>query len=159
MKYTILLVLIAFAVSKEIVGLCTMAPKRRPLRCYTDKVLKEDIPELKKLLAKFKKGGNDNEFANYLGDMFDKKEFREGKKTNEEDKPKLIGKCGMHPKYLKYECYEPNVLRRHRVELKEAYEKYHESNLDNFNKIYEELREKKLAYFQPKVSKIKEETN
>ena len=81
-----------------------MAPKRRPISCYEWKVLPEDMAELEQLLEEFK-DGDDNVFANYLGDMFDKKEFREGRDPNEEDNSKkLLGKCGVHPKYLPYEC-------------------------------------------------------
>ena len=126
-----------------------MAPKRRPISCYEWKVLPEDMAELEQLLEEFK-DGDDNVFANYLGDMFDKKEFREGRDPNEEDNSKkLLGKCGVHPKYLPYECYEPQVLRRDRSELKDAFDNLHESDLDSFNQVLIKLRDKKVAYYLP----------
>ncbi len=126
-----------------------MAPKRRPISCYEGKVLPEDMAELEQLLEEFK-DGDDNVFANYLGDMFDKKEFREGRDPNEEDNSKkLLGKCGVHPKYLPYECYEPQVLRRDRSELKDAFDNLHESDLDSFNQVLIKLRDKKVAYYLP----------
>ncbi len=150
MKVCLLLALIAFAVSQPLLGQCTMAPKKRPISCYEGKVLPEDIPELQQLLDEFKEDGDDNVFANYLGDMFDKKDFREGKETNEEEQSqKLLGKCGVHPKYLPYECYEPQVLRRDRAQLKEAFEKLHESDLNSFNEVLVGLKEKKFKYYLP----------
>lgn len=146
MKVCILLALLALAVSSPLLGQCTMAPKNRPISCYEGQVLKEDIPELMDLLEKFKGDGDDHVFAYYLGDMFDKKDFREGKVENI-DNQKLLGKCGTHPKYQPFECYEPRVLRRDRNTLKEAYDKYHESDLEKFNSIYTPLIEKKFSYF------------
>ena len=84
MKVYLLLALIAYTVCQSLLGQCTMAPKRRPISCYEGKVLPEDMPELEQLLEEFK-DGDDNVFANYLGDMFDKKDFREGREPNEED--------------------------------------------------------------------------
>ena len=149
MKFYLLLALIAYAVSQSLLGQCTMAPKRRPISCYEGKVLPEDMPELEQLLEEFKEG-DDNVFALYLGDMFDKKEIREGREPNEEDNSqKLLGKCGVHPKYLPYECYEPQVLRRDRNELKDAFDTYHESDLDSFNQVLIKLKDKKIAYYYP----------
>ena len=149
MKVYLLLALIAYAVSQSLLGQCTMAPKRRPISCYEGKVLPEDMPELEQLLEEFKEG-DDNVFALYLGDMFDKKEIREGREPNEEDNSqKLLGKCGVHPKYLPYECYEPQVLRRDRNELKDAFDTYHESDLDSFNQVLIKLKDKKIAYYYP----------
>ena len=149
MKVYLLLALLACATCQNLLGQCTMAPKRRPISCYEGKVLPEDMPELEQLLEEFK-DGDDNVFANYLGDMFDKKDFREGREPNEEDNSqKLLGKCGLHPKYLPYECYEPQVLRRHRTELKEAFDNLHESDLDSFNQVLIKLRDQKIAYYLP----------
>ena len=149
MKVYLLLALIAYAVSQSLLGQCTMAPKRRPISCYEGKVLPEDMPELEQLLEEFK-DGDDNVFANYLGDMFDKKEVREGREPNEEDNSQnLLGKCGVHPKYLPYECYEPQVLRRDRAELKAAFDALHESYLDSFNLVLVKLKDKKIAYYYP----------
>ena len=150
MKVCLLFALIALAVSEPLLGSCTMAPKKRPIECYEGKVLPEDIPELQQLLNEFKEDGDDHVFADYLGDMFDKKEFREGRETNEEGEKPLLGKCGVHPKYLPYECYEPQVLRRDRTQLKQAFDKLHESDLDLFNEVFDNLRERKIAYFLPK---------
>ena len=149
MKTYILLVLAFCAVSAQMLGNCGMAPKYRPISCYEGKVLPEDIPELKQLLEQFKDGGDDNVFALYLGDMFDKKEFREGRDPNEASSQQLLGKCGVHPKYLPYECYEPQVLRRDRAQLKEAFEKLHESDLNSFNEVLVGLKEKKFKYNLP----------
>ena len=150
MKVCLLFALIALAVSEPLLGSCTMAPKKRPIECYEGKVLAEDIPELQQLLNEFKEDGDDHVFADYLGDMFDKKDFREGRETNEEEKPQLLGKCGVHPKYLPYECYEPQVLRRDRTQLKQAFDKLHESDLDLFNEVLVNLKDRKMAYFLPK---------
>ena len=109
MKVYILLALCVYVVYA--LGNCGMAPKYRPIECYKGQVLEEDIPELEELLEKFKNGGNDNEFDNYLEDMFDKKEYKEGNEVNEVSYG-FGGKCGVAPKYLPYECYEVNVLRR-----------------------------------------------
>ena len=149
MKTYILLALAFCAVSAQMLGNCGMAPKYRPISCYEGKVLPEDIPELTKLLELFRDGGDDNVFALYLGDMFDKKEFREGREPNEEGQAQLLGKCGVHPKYLPYECYEPRVLRRDREELHEAFDKLHESDLNSFNKVLTELVDKKFKYYLP----------
>ena len=149
MKTYILLALAFCAVSAQMVGNCGMAPKYRPISCYEGKVLPEDMPELEQLLEEFKEG-DDNVFALYLGDMFDKKEVREGREPNDEDNSqKLLGKCGVHPKYLPYECYEPQVLRRDRPELQDAFDNLHESDLDAFNQVLIKLRDKKIAYFYP----------
>ena len=151
MKVYIFLALIAFAVSQQFIGGCSMAPKKRPISCYEGKVLPEDIPELETLLKEFAEDGDDHVFADYLGDMFDKKDFREGVEPNEEDStPKLLGKCGVHPKYLPYECYEPQVLRRDRAQLKEAFDQLHESDLASFNEILITLQDRKMEYFLPK---------
>ena len=129
-------------------GECTGTPKKRPAKCYQRQVLPEDMPELEELLKKYY-DGDDHEFANYLGDMIDKKEFRLGREENDVD-PKILGKCGVHPKYQPFECYERNVLRRNKNELQDAYVKLHDSNLEEFNKIYSRLVEAKEAYFAPK---------
>ena len=148
MKVCLLLALLAYAFSAPLLGQCTMAPKNRPISCYEGKVLPEDIPELTELLEKFKGDGDDHVFADYLGDMFDKKDFREGREPNEDDQTKkLLGQCGLHPKYLPFECYEPQVLRRNRNELKEAYDDLHDSDLNSFNKVLSSLIDKKTAYF------------
>ena len=147
MKYYILLALLA-CISCQLLGGCTGTPKKRPIECYRGQVLNEDLPELKELLEKYR-DGDDHEFADYLGDMFDKKDFREGRSENNQQNG-LVGKCGMHPKYQPFECYEPNVLRRNRNELKNAYDTLHGEKLEEFNKIYERLSEAKIAYFAPK---------
>ena len=150
----IILIALFFAVATKfnpnLIGGCGQAPKNRPIGCYTDKVLQEDIPELKRLLRQFKKTGDDNVFADYLYDMFEKKKFREGKEKNEPQPATQIGNCGMHPKYLGFECYEPQVLRRHRTELKNAYDNLHATKLEDFNKVLIELREKKVNYYEGK---------
>ena len=146
MKVCILFALLALAVSAPLLGQCTMAPKNRPISCYEGQVLREDIPELMDLLEKFKGDGDDHVFADYLGDMFDKKDFREGKQSNE-NKSNLLGKCGMAPKYQPYECYETEDLRRDRNTLKSAFDEYHESDLAKFNSIYAPLIERKEDYF------------
>ena len=148
MKYYILLALLACISCQILGGDCTVAPKRRPIECFTGEVLNEDLEELKELLKKYK-DGDDQEFADYLGDMYDKKGFRE---TQDENNPKIsiLGKCGVHPKYLPFECYESKVLRRNRNELKEAYDTLHSENLEEFNAIYERLYEAKIEYFAPK---------
>ena len=147
MKYYILLALLA-CIACQLGGPCVGTPKKRPIECFKSQVLNEDLPELKEVLEKYR-DGDDHEFANILGDMIDKKEFRQGIYTEENDAAKL-GKCGMHPKYQPYECYEPHVLRRNRKELKEAYDSLHENNLIEFNKVYIKLTEAKEAYFAPK---------
>ena len=149
MKALLLLSLLIVSISSQKIGACTGTPKMRPIECFYGQVLNEDIPELKELLEKYR-DGDDHEFADYLGDMFDKKEFREGRAENENQNPKILGKCGVHPKYQPFECYERNVLRRNRNQLKEAYDKLHGENLDEFNKIYIEYADAKQAYFAPK---------
>ena len=145
MKYYILIALLATISCQLLGGGCTGTPKKRPIECYRGQVLNEDLPELKELLEKYR-DGDDHEFANILGDMIDKKEFRQGILSEENDATKL-GKCGMHPKYQPYECYEPHVLRRNRKELKNAYDTLHAEKLGEFNAIYERLVEAKFAYF------------
>ena len=149
MKALLLLYLLIVSISSQKIGACTGTPKMRPIECFYGQVLNEDIPELKELLEKYR-NGDDHEFADYLGDMFDKKEFREGRAENENQNPKILGKCGVHPKYQPFECYERNVLRRNRNQLKEAYDKLHGENLEEFNKIYIEYADAKQAYFAPK---------
>ena len=149
MKALLLLSLLIVSISSQKIGTCTGTPKMRPIECFYGQVLNEDIPELKELLEKYR-NGDDHEFADYLGDMFDKKEFREGRAENENQNPKILGKCGVHPKYQPFECYERNVLRRNRNQLKEAYDKLHGENLEEFNKIYIEYADAKQAYFAPK---------
>jgi len=154
MKAIILLALF-FAVATDkvnprLIGGCGQAPKNRPIGCYSNKVLEEDMPELKRLLRKFKKTGDDNVFADYLYDMFEKKKFRERKERNEPEPAPKIGKCGMHPKHLPFECYEPQVLRRHRTELKNAYDKLHATKLEEFNKVLVDLKDKKFKYYEGK---------
>ena len=149
MKALLLLSLLIVSISSQKIGACTGTPKMRPIECFYGQVLNEDIPELKELLEKYR-NGDDHEFADYLGDMFDKKEFREGRAENENQNPKILGKCGVHPKYQPFECYERNVIRRNRNQLKEAYDKLHGENLEEFNKIYIEYADAKQAYFAPK---------
>ncbi len=149
MKALLLLSLLIVSISSQKIGACTGTPKMRPIECFYGQVLNEDIPELKELLEKYR-NGDDHEFADYLGDMFDKKEFREGRAENENQNPKILGKCGVHPKYQPFECYERNVLRRNRNQLKEAYDKLHGENLEEFNKIYIEYADAKQSYFAPK---------
>ena len=150
MKSLLLLSLLIVSISSQkIGGPCTGTPKKRPINCFYGHVLNEDIPELKELLEKYR-DGDDHEFADYLGDMEDKKDFREGRSQNDNQNPKILGKCGVHPKYQPFECYERNVLRRNRNQLKEAYDKLHGENLEEFNKIYIEYADAKQAYFAPK---------
>ena len=149
MKTLILVSLLFCSISAQILGNCQQAPKKRPIECYNGLVLPEDIPELKELLEKYR-DGDDHEFADYLGDMFDKKDFREGRLDNQQPSVELLGKCGVHPKYQPFECYERNVLRRNRNQLKEAYDTLHGSELAKFNEIYSGLVEAKEAYFAPK---------
>ena len=149
MKSLLLLSLLIVSISSQkIGGPCTGTPKKRPINCFYGHVLNEDIPELKELLEKYR-DGDDHEFADYLGDMFDKKDFREGRVNNGQN-GSLLGKCGMHPKYQPFECYEPHVLRRNRKELKNAYDTLHAEKLEEFNKIYDKLYEARIAYFAPK---------
>ena len=146
MKVYILLVLCAYVAYAAQLGNCGMAPKYRPIECFEGKVLDEDLPELKELLGKIKNGGDDHEFANILGDMIDKKKYKENKKVNKVHST-LIGKCGLAPKYLPYECYEAKVLRRDRTLLKQAYDSLHDSDLEAFNEILKQLKAKRAAYF------------
>ena len=127
--------------------ICSLPPKRRPIECFIGQVLDEDIPELKELLEKYR-DGDDNEFNDYLGDMFDKKLYREGKA-----KPirMPLGKCTMNPRHLPFSCYEIRVLRRNRNELKEAYDTLYEENFEEFNKILVKLVKAKKVYFAPKT--------
>ena len=152
MKSLILLSLLFCSISCQFLGRCTGTPKKRPIECFYGQVLNEDIPELKELLEKYR-DGDDHEFADYLGDMIDKKEFREGKTENSQQKPIILGRCGVAPKYLPFACYERNVLRRNRNQLKEAYDTLHGTNLPEFNKVYFKLVETKRAYFAPKLIK------
>ena len=131
--------------SKGLMGKCGMAPRYRPLECYKNSILKEDLDELSDILERFRNGGDDKQFADLLGDMFDKKRYRE--KGHSKIEEKEIGGCGMHPKYLPVECYERNILRRDKKSIKDAYNKYHKNNLTKFNEIYNQLIEKKLYYY------------
>ena len=146
----ILIIILTFCFCDKIgfLGRCGMAPKYRPLECFKSSVLEEDLNELSEVLSKFKNNGDDDEFAAILGDMIDKKKFREKKEIEPEEK--LIGRCGMHPKYLPVECYEQNILRRDKDIIRIAYKKYHEINLKKFNEIYGQLCEKKMLYFNPR---------
>ena len=150
MKIILLLIILIFTISKPLsfMGKCGMAPKYRPLECYQNSVLPEDLDELSDILSLFQNGGDDDEFADLIGDMFDKKRFRENNNLDNEENE--IGSCGMAPKYLPVECYEQNILRRDRCLIREYYDKYHESDLNKFNELYEELIEKKLKYYEPK---------
>ena len=139
---------ICFVDSIGLMGKCGMAPKYRPIECYKNSILKEDLDELSDILERFRNGGDDKQFADLLGDMFDKKRFRE--KGNTKIDEKEVGDCGMHPKYLPVECYERNILRRDKKFIKDAYNKYHKSNLKKFNEIYNQLIEKKLYYYKQK---------
>ena len=125
-----------------------MAPKYRPIECYQNSILPEDMDELKRILFQMKNGGDDKEFANLLGDMFDKKRFRE--KPSSQDEKKELDGCGMAPQYLPVECYENYVLRRDKKIIKDAYDKYHKKDINKFMRIYLQLIEKKLNYYNPK---------
>ena len=129
------------------IGKCGVAPKYRPVDCYKNSVLPEDMKELEEIISKFKNGGDDNEFVNLIGDLFDKKKFRKKKKKNLKVDTKRMGSCGMHPRYLPVNCYEENVLRRDRKKLREIYDKYHGSDLKAFNEMYKELVNKKFKYY------------
>ena len=146
MKIIVLFVLLAFSTCDSLgfIGKCGMAPKYRPLDCYKNSVLPEDLEELSGILSRFKNGGDDKDFAELLGDMFDKKKYRE-KKIEFENKK--VGGCGMHPKYLPVECYEQNILRRDKKAIRYAYEEYHASDINKFNEIYKQLIEKKYYYY------------
>ena len=146
MKYLILLALITFTLSSPLLGKCAGTPKKRPIECYKGQVLNEDLPELEQLLEKYR-DGDDHEFADYLGDMFDKKDYREGRYVNEIEKNGLLGKCGMHPKYQPYQCFEANVLRRNRNELKNAFNTLHETKFEEFLNLYTKLVDARFAYF------------
>ena len=149
MRLILLITILAICFCQlSFIGKCGMAPKYRPLDCYKNSVLPEDMNELSEILKKFKKGGDDKEFANIIGDLFDKKKFRE-KKTSHIDE-RRIGSCGMHPKYLPVECYEQNVLRRDKNKIRAAYEKYHGNNLKKFNEEYLQLIKEKLNYYNSK---------
>ena len=147
MKVLLLLIISTFCICAPLgfIGKCGMAPKYRPLECYKNSVLEEDMKELTEIVSKFKNGGDDKEFANLLGDMFDKKKYREKKDSS--NKIARIGGCGMHPKYLPVECYEQNILRRDRDTIRDVYKQYHENDLRKFNEIYLKLIEKKYDYF------------
>ena len=150
MKVELLLILssIYFCSSfTRLIGKCGMAPKYRPIECFKGSVLEEDLEELSKILKVFKNGGDDADFANLLGDMIDKKRFKEKSNSPLEDLEIRIGGCGMHPKYLPVECFEQNVLRRDKKALREAYNLYHEKKLNKFISIYQELIERKNTYF------------
>ena len=144
MKVFILLALLAFAISRPLLGQCNSAPKYRPYDCYENEILDDDKEELKKLLEQFQDGGDDCVFGLFLGDMLDRKLFKEGVNTNEIDQ----SKCGSSPQYLPYVCYEPLVLRRDRTELKKAYDQYHSTNLTYFNTILSSLATSKTNYYE-----------
>ena len=146
MKYLILLALISLTISAPLLGKCAGTPKKRPIECFKGLVLNEDLPELEQLLEKYR-DGDDHEFADYLGDMFDKKDFREGRYVNEIEKSGMLGKCGMHPRYQPYQCFEANVLRRNRNELKNAFDTLHNTNLEQFLVLYTKLKEARFAYY------------
>ncbi len=154
MKSFLILIISTFCFCEQIgfLGRCGMAPKYRPLECFKNSVLEEDLNELSEVLLKFKNNGDDSEFANILGDMIDKKKFRE--KKNFEQEEKRIGACGMHPKYLPVECYEQNILRRDKNIIRDAYNKYHEKNLKKLSEIYRQLIEKKYFYYNQKNKEI-----
>ena len=144
----IIIISLIFCNSIGLIGKCGMAPKYRPLDCYKNSVLPEDLLELSEILSKFKNGGDDKEFADLLGDMFDKKKYRENKTLF--DKEEKIGACGLLPKYLPVECYEQNILRRDKNIIRDAYKKYHYNNLKYFNEIYQQLIERKFNYYNSK---------
>lgn len=148
MKITLLLIFFSLIICphNHLIGKCGMAPKYRPLDCYKNSVLPEDLDELSEILSQFKNGGDDKDFADLLADMFDKKNYRENNNINDK-KRKKIGGCGMHPKYLPVECYEQNILRRDKKQIREAYKKYHETEIKRFNEIYQQLIEKKFKYY------------
>ena len=150
MKIILLSLILALSISKPLsfMGKCGMAPKYRPLECYENSVLPEDLNELSDVLSIFQNGGEDDEFADIIGDMFDKKRYRENNNLDIEENE--IGGCGMNPKYLPVECYEQNILRRDRYLIKEYYDKYHGSDLNKFNELYKQLIEKKFEYYSPK---------
>ena len=146
MEKILLLIILIICVGESIsMGECGMAPKYRPIECYEDSVLPEDLDELSEILERFTEGGDDEEFDDLLEDMFDKKRSRENGVSEYEIED--VGKCGMEPKYLPVECYEQNILRRDKKYLRNAYNKYHESDLEKFNEIYNELIENKDYYF------------
>ena len=150
MRIILLLIILTFSIGKSIsfMGKCGMAPKYRPLECYENSVLPEDLDELSEILSIFQNGGEDDEFADLIGDMFDKKRYRENNNLDIEENG--IGGCGMAPKYLPVECYEQNILRRDKYLIREYYDKYHENDLNKFNELYEQLIEKKFEYYNPK---------
>ena len=150
MKIILLFILSTISICAHLgfLGKCGIAPKYRPLECYKNSVLEEDMNELATILKNNKNGGNDKEFADLIGDMFDKKKYREKKKTS--DKINNFGGCSMHPKYLPVECYEENVLRRDKNAIRTAYKKYHKNDLKKFTQIYRELIEKKNNYYKKK---------
>ena len=149
MKVFILLALLAVAVSFPFLGKCSWAPKYRPLYCFYGQVWEEDLPELMALLYKYRRGGDDEEFADYLGDMYDKKEFREPKISNEEERIKL-GRCAQPYIYRSFGCYAESILRRDRKQLKAAYDSLFISNNEEFVNIYYSLVAKKRKYFGTK---------
>lgn len=103
--------------------------------------------ELEQLLEQFKGDGNDNLFALYLQDMYDKKADREGKAQ-----PTQIGGiCSANPNSRPYQCYEEQVLKRDTPELKKAYDQYYTSDFNKFNEILEELTNKKAEYYKVRL--------
>ena len=157
MKALILLSLLFCSISCEDLNICSLPPKRRPIQCYIGQVLDEDIPELKELLEKYR-DGDDDEFKDYLGDMLDKKSYKEGKTrfitvVSTRCLPKVMYFEG-YPRILPitlrnlpFYCYENNVLRRNRNELKKAYDTLVPKKFEEFNIILVKLEAAKLVYF------------
>ena len=121
---------------------CSLAPRKRPISCYKDSVLEEDMDELKDLLENY--DISDKLLALYLEDFWEKKLYKEGKVTIPAQLPIA---CGVAPQNLPYECYENQVLKRDTPELKDAYDKYHAKDLQKFNQILEELIKKKEDFY------------
>ena len=128
--------------------------KNFALHCYIGQILDEDFPELIELLEKYR-NSDDWELwsilGGYVGDMIDKKLYREGKTRPR----RLIGAhptdCLKLPRLRPFYCYEFEILRRDRNELKEAYDTLITNNFEEFNKIFVKLVKAKKVYFAPKT--------
>ena len=100
------------------------------------------MDELKDLLENF--DGSDQLFDLYLQDFYKKKYDKEGKVTTPTQLPT---ECEVPPLNRPYECYENQVLRRDTPELKYAYDNYHETDLQKFNQVLEDLIKKKEEFY------------